>query len=158
MGHTQRPPHSWPLAFAWQALDTRKVGHEPVYWEVLVIVPEEQEPATVGHSQVAGHEGCSKTIHGDSVQHDSSRSISEIHAGLGIVCGVEGISVYWQYLVLVVGIVYRPGVDEVFDVLALHVGRLLCPHHGPSELSHQQHVLVALLSCRTWSDHHIGRD
>ena len=121
-------------------------------------MPEEQEPATVGHSQVAGHEGYLKTIHGDSVQHDSSRSISEIHAGLGIVCGVEGISVYWQYLVLMVGIVYRPGVDEVFDVLALHVGRPLCPHHGPSELSHQQHVLIALLSFRTWSYHHIGRD
>ena len=43
------------------------MGHEPVYWEVLVIVPEEQELATVGHSQVAGHEGCSKTIHGDVI-------------------------------------------------------------------------------------------
>ena len=139
-------------------LDTRKVGHEPVYWGVHVIVPEEQEPAKVGHSQLVGHEGYLQTIHGDSVQHNSSRSISEIPAGLGVVCGVEGILVYWQYLVLVAGIVYRPGVDEVFDVLASHVGQLLCPHHGPLELSHQQHVLVASLSCRTWSDHHIGRD
>ena len=61
------------------------MGHELAYWKVLVIVPEEQEPATVGQSQVAGHEGCSKTVHGHSVQHDSSQSISEIHAGLGIV-------------------------------------------------------------------------
>ena len=38
---------------------------------------------------------------------------------------------------------------EVSDVPVSHVGPLLCPHHGPLELSPQQPVLIALLSCQT---------
>ena len=42
---------------------------------------------------------------------------------------------------------------EVSDVLVSHAGLLLCPHHGPLELSPQQPVLFTSLSCQTKSDH-----